>query len=92
MITLKRFLNITMDNVLNEDKLVLVGGCTDGASVNVGIHGMKTKMQETIPWLYWGWCFSHRLGLSCKDAFKSALFTEIEENVGSAILFVFKFS
>ena len=44
-----------MDNVLNEDKPVLVGGCTDGASVNVGIHGgMKTKMQVTIPWLYLG--------------------------------------
>ena len=28
-------LNITMDNVLNEDKPVLVGRCTDGASVNV---------------------------------------------------------
>ena len=31
---------------------LLVGGGTDGASVNVGIHnGMKQKMQSTIPWL-----------------------------------------
>ena len=43
-----------MDNVLQGDKPVLIGGGTDGASVNVGIHsGMKTKMQEVIPWLSW---------------------------------------
>ena len=69
-----------MDNVLQGDKPVLIGGGTDGASVNVGIHsGMKNKKQEVIPWLSWFWCFSHRLELACKDAFTSSLFSEIDE-------------
>ena len=40
------------DSVLNtEGKPVLIGGGTDGASVNVGVHnGMKAQMQETLPW------------------------------------------
>ena len=73
-------LEVTVDNILQGDKPVLIGGGTDGASVNVGIHsGMKTKMQEVIPWLSWAWCFSHRLELACKDAFTSSLFSEIDE-------------
>ena len=69
------------DSVLNtEGKPVLIGGGTDGASVNVGVHnGMKAQMQETLPWLYWAWCFSHRLELACKDAFSSSLFQDINE-------------
>lgn len=57
------------DSVLNsEGKPVLVGGDTDGASVNVGIHnGMKTRMQEVLPWLFWAWRFSHRLELAWKS-------------------------
>jgi hypothetical protein len=69
------------DGVLKADcRPVLVGGGTDGASVNIGIHrGMKTQMQDILPWLFWAWCFSHRLELSCRDAFKSSLFVEINE-------------
>ena len=69
------------EGVLNaEHRPALVGGGTDGASVNVGIHsGMKAQMQNTLPWLFWAWCFSHRLELACKDSFKSPLFTAINE-------------
>jgi hypothetical protein len=69
------------ESVLNtEGKPVLIGGGTDGASVNVGIHhGMKAQMQETLPWIYWAWCFSHRLELACKDSFTSSLFKDINE-------------
>ena len=64
----------------NESSPVLVGGGTDGASVNVGVHtGMKAQMQEVLPWLFWSWCFSHRLELACKDAFTSPLFKKINE-------------
>ncbi len=63
-----------------EGKPALVGGGTDGASVNVGIHnGMKACMQETLPWLHWAWCFSHRLELACRDSFSSSLFQDINE-------------
>lgn len=69
------------DTVLKvQDKPALVGGGTDGASVNIGVHNaMKAQMQSMFPWLFWAWCFSHRLKLACKDAFTSSLFTEISE-------------
>jgi hypothetical protein len=59
---------------------VLVGGGTDGASVNIGEHnGLKAKMQQELPWLFWAWCYSHRLELACKDAFCSPLFKDITD-------------
>ena len=59
---------------------VLIGAGTDGASVNIGAHsGMKGKLQADLPWLFWSWCFAHRLELACKDAFTSPLFLVINE-------------
>ena len=56
---------------------VLVGGGTDGASVNVGVHnGMKGQLQSALPW---AWCYSHRLELACKDELTSPLFANINE-------------
>ena len=61
-------------------KPVLVGGGTDGASVNVAQHsGMRGKMQSALPWLMWSWCYAHRLELACKGALTSTLFKDIEE-------------
>ena len=63
-----------------ECRPVLVGGASDGASVNIGIHSsLKAHLQSKYPWLFWAWCFSHRLELACKDAFTSSLFTDINE-------------
>ncbi len=54
------------EQVLGVGGPVLVGGGTDGASVNVSIHnGMKGQMQSPVPWLYWAWCYSHLLELAC---------------------------
>ena len=59
---------------------VVVGGGTDGASVNIAQqNGMKGKLQKEPPWLYWTWCFAHRLELACKNALSSSLFKEISE-------------
>ena len=68
-------------NVLGvEGKPVLVGGGTDGASVNVAQqNGMRGMMQNAHPWLMWYWCYAHRLELSCKNALASPLFKSIEE-------------
>ena len=33
--------------------------------------------QQALPWLYWSWCYAHRLELACKSAFSSSLFTNI---------------
>ena len=61
-------------------KPVLVGGGTDGASVNVAEqNGMRGMMQDAHPWLLWSWCFAHRLELACKSALSSTLFKGIEE-------------
>ena len=76
-----------VDNILDRSSVlgvqnmpILIGGGTDGASVNIAEHnGMKGKMQRELPWLYWTWCYAHRLELACKDAFTSALFKDIAE-------------
>jgi len=45
------------DSVLgmaHRNKLIIVGGGTNGVSVNIGEHnGMKTKMRRQLPWLIW---------------------------------------
>ena len=40
---------------------------------------MRGKLQAALPWLYWAWCYGHRLELACKDAFSSHLFQDIDE-------------
>ena len=78
---------VGVENILDEsnvlgvsNKPVVVGGGTDGASVNIGEqNGMKGKLQEELPWLYWTWCYAHRLELACKDAFCCRLFKDIDE-------------
>ena len=38
-------------------KPLLVGGGTDGASINIAEqNGMKGKIQSKLPWIYWAWC------------------------------------
>ena len=41
--------------------------------------GLKAQMQQALPWLFWSWCYAHRLELACKSAFFSSLFTSIVE-------------
>ena len=64
------------DSVLGVDGMpVLIGASSVGASVSVAEHnGVRGQMQHALPWLFWSWCFSHRLELACKDSFVSAIF------------------
>ena len=58
----------------------LVGCGTDSASVSVlDQNGMRGKLQTALLWLYWAWCYAHRLELACKDAFSSHLFHDIDD-------------
>ncbi len=73
-----------IENILDRESVlgvqgnpVLVGCGTDGASVNVS--AMRHKLQAVLCWLFWAWCYSHRLELACKDAFTSHLFRDIDE-------------
>ena len=74
-----------IDNVLSMasvlgSKPILLGGGSDGASVNVAEqNGMKGKMHRELPWLFWAWCYAHRLELASKDSFSSGLFTSISD-------------
>jgi len=44
---------------------ILVGCGTDGTSVNVAEqNGMKSKLQASLPWLHWAWCYSHWLAIT----------------------------
>ena len=60
---------------------ILVGGGTDGASVNISDqNGMKGTMQRALyHGFFWSWCYSHRLELACKDALCSQLFQDLLE-------------
>ena len=59
---------------------ILVGMGTDGVSVNVlEQDGMQGKVQKALPWVFWAWCYSHRLELACHDALCSSLFKDINE-------------
>ena len=59
---------------------VLVGGGTDGASVNISeLNGMKGLVQSNNTWIMWSRCYAHCLELVCKNAFSSLLFKSIEE-------------
>ena len=63
-----------------EGKPVLVGGGTDGASVNVAQqNGMRRIMQSAHPWLVWAWYYARRLELACKNALTSKFFQDIDE-------------
>ena len=59
---------------------ILVGMGTDGVSVNVSEqNGMRGKVQKALPWVFWAWCYNHRLELACHDALFSSLFIDINE-------------
>ena len=40
---------------------------------------MKGRMQRELPWLFWSWCYAHRLELACKDSFIIELFKSISD-------------
>ena len=59
---------------------IVVGGGSDGASVNIAQHNsIKGEMQRALPWVFWSWCYAHRLELACKNGLVSDLFKNIEE-------------
>ena len=55
-----------------------LGVGTDGASANIsGKNGMRGILQRQAPWLFWSWCFAHRVELAAKDSFSSRLFKDV---------------
>ena len=63
-------------------KPILVGGSTDGASVNISQNNsLRARLLESVPWKFWSWCYAHRLELSSKDGLNSQLFKNIDETL-----------
>ena len=57
-----------------------VGFNVDGVAVNVRLNGgVGTLLKEKFPWLHVFHCFSHRLELAVKDAFKNEAFVKIDD-------------
>jgi len=56
----------------------LIGFGCDGTSVNLGAHGLRGHVEESVPWVVFFWCLAHHLELSLKDALKDMLFSTID--------------
>ena len=55
---------------VNDWQSKLIGfGCND-ANVNIGGHGLRSYLEESVPWVVICWCLAHHLKLALKDAFK----------------------
>ena len=49
---------------------------SDGASVNCGNNSRLIRLlQEVLPWIFFIWCFSHRVKLTLKDALNNFIET-----------------
>ena len=72
---------LSQDDVLAvQGKPILVGGGTDGASVNFSqLNGLRGKIQGALPWRLWSCCYAHHLELACKYSMNSRLFKDIEQ-------------
>ena len=57
----------------------LVGLSCDGTNVNMGLHGLRGYIEESIPWVVTIWCFAHRLGLTLKDALRGTYFDTVDD-------------
>ena len=53
-------------------------GC-DRTNVNIREGGLRSILEESVPWVAVFWCLAHRLKLALKDALKGTLFTTIDE-------------
>ena len=49
----------------NCSKLVGIG--SDGAAANIAQRGLKGLVEAQLEWVFWMWCFAHRLELAVKD-------------------------
>ena len=73
-----------IQDVLDRDgvllvQLVLIGGRTDCASVNISQHnGMRGKVQRALPWLFCVWCYAHCLEFVSTIGLRSRLFKDVE--------------
>ena len=52
----------------NCSKLVGIG--SDGAAANIAQGGLKGLVEAQLEWVFWMWCFAHRLELAVKNALK----------------------
>lgn len=71
-------------------KQKLIGFCSDGASVMMGVRrGVISLLKEegNIPWLLSVWCLAHKLEFAVKDSFKDTYMTTVVDNLTSIYYF-----
>ena len=73
--------HIGISEINAEQCKFLVGVGTDGASSNIAAGGLKELVERNIPWIYWNWCFAHRIELAIKDALKNSSFTLVDDMI-----------
>lgn len=73
------FLDVGIEDINPDDCKKLVGIGTDGASANIAAAGLKGRVENKLPWIYWMWCMAHRLELAVRDALKSTTFDMIDD-------------
>ena len=73
--------HIGISEINAEQCKFLVGVGTDGASSNIAAGGLKGLVERNIPWVYWNWCFAHRIELAIKDALKNSSFTLVDDMI-----------
>ena len=62
---------------------------SDGPSVNCGNNSrLSTLLQEVLPWIFFIWCFSHRVKLTLKDALNN--FIETNETTLQHVYYLYK--
>lgn len=73
---------MSIDNVLDKECVLGVGDkpvCVSWSWRFSEFNGLRGQMQQALPFLFWSWCYAHRLELACRDAFISSLFSLINE-------------
>ena len=62
-----------------ESCIKLVGIGSDGAAANIAQGGLKGLVEAQLEWIFWMWCFAHRIELAVKDALKGTAFDDIDD-------------
>ena len=61
----------------NCSKLIGIG--SDGAAASIAQGNLKGPVEAQLEWMFWMWCFAHRLKLAVKDALKGTAFDAIDD-------------
>lgn len=68
----------------------LVGIATDGAAANVAGNGLKGLVEGELKWIFWMWCFAHRLELAIKDVLRGTFFFNMPDEMLLRLFYLYE--